>query len=336
MEHRTIRATPATLVDALDALEASAPEGREPFGVLVVGVDHEGLGGLDQIAWSHRSLLVRSCVGVAVVVADGDTRARVASSAGLVPFPLTAVADEDVALGWLAGQHAVGLHGIRPAGGGRTVAVTPALDDYLLAHLSPGSDPVAADLARRTAARFGTGAAMNIGEDQGRLLRLLVEISGARRVIEVGTFTGMSALWLARGLPSGGTLTCFEIDPECIEIARPAWSAAGVADRISVVIGPAAAGLAALPEEPSIDLAFVDADKPGYAGYVEALLPRLAPAGLIVIDNTLWGGAVAHPAADDESTRALRALNDDLAGRVDLEVVILPVGDGLTIVRRVR
>jgi caffeoyl-CoA O-methyltransferase len=226
-------------------------------------------------------------------------------------------------------------HGVGPdaSAGGRTVAVTPEIEDYVLAHLNPPADPIAADLAARTVARYGGGAAMNIGEDQGRFLQMLVQLTGATNVVEVGTFTGMSALWLARGLGPNGRLTCFEIDPDCIELGRTAWAAAGVAERIDVVIGLAADGLAALPRDPSIDLAFIDADKPGYARYVGELLPRLRPGGVILVDNTLWSGAVVDEAADDESTLALRALNDDLATRSDLDVVILSIGDGVTLVR---
>jgi caffeoyl-CoA O-methyltransferase len=328
-EQMIVRSSPSLLVSDLNALPDDGA-----FGVVIDGLDCDGLGEFAGIAWSHRSLLARRCVGVAAVVRDDELRERIASYAGVVPYPLTALADERDALGWIAGQHAAGVRGVRPAGGGRTVAMTPELDDYLVQHLNPGPDPVAADLAVRTTARFGDLAGMNIGEHQGRFLRLLVEVTEARNVVEVGTFTGMSALWLARGLAPGGRLTCFELDPGVIELARVAWAAAGVANRITVVIGPASEGLAALPDEPTIDLAFVDADKPGYAGYVDALLTRLAPGGLVLLDNTLWGGAVVHPSADDPSTLALRALNDELARRVDLEVMILPIGDGVTLVRR--
>jgi caffeoyl-CoA O-methyltransferase len=327
--HLTLRVAPESLATELGRVTPDTA-----FGVIVTDVSSDRYGDLGAIAWTHRSLLSRWCVGVVAVSDDPDARARITDAAGLVPFPLTAVADPRDAEGWIAGQHAAGVRGVRPANGGRSVAATPWLDDYLLELVNPPADPIAAALAASTRERFGEDAGMNIGEDQGRFLQLLVELTGAVEVVEVGTFTGMSALWIARALPETGRLTCFEIDPECIELGRVAWEAAGVDDRITVVIGPAAEGLAALPHEPCVDLAFVDADKTGYATYVDELLPRLRPGGLIAIDNTLWGGAVVHPGADDESTLALRSLNRDLASRADLAVFTVPIADGITFVRR--
>ncbi|MEO1057756.1 MAG: class I SAM-dependent methyltransferase, partial [Actinomycetota bacterium] len=139
----------------------------------------------------------------------------------------------------------------------------PMNDDllrYAIDHANPTADPVAAELAALTVERFGGRSAMNIAEDQGRFLKMLVEISGASTVVEVGTFTGMSALWLARGLPPGGRLICFELVDTYLDTAQTAWRAAGVDDRIEVRIGPAADGLADLPVEPHVDLAFIDAD----------------------------------------------------------------------------
>ena len=191
-----------------------------------------------------------------------------------------------------------------------------------------------ARLADATAARFGGAATMSIGEDQGRLLQLLVELVGARNVVEVGTFTGTSALWLARGVGAAGTVTCFELDPTVIELARTAWREAGVEERITVVLGPALDGLRELPSARSIDVAFVDADKGNYRAYVELLLERLRPGGLILVDNTLWGGTVADPAVNDAIDVAIRDLNDWLTTLDDVDVVILSIGDGLTVVRR--
>lgn len=216
----------------------------------------------------------------------------------------------------------------------RSTVIADAVEDYVLAHLNPGDDEVTAWLAAQTRQRFGDAATMAIGRDQGMFMQLMVELTGARSVAEVGTFTGMSALWLARGLPDGGRLTCFEHWGEAIELARDAWVRAGVADRIDVELGPALERLAAMPAEWTVDLAFVDADKPAYRDYVEALLARLAPGGLILVDNTLWGGRVADPAVVDTDTVAIRELNDWLAGRADLDVIVLTVGDGVTVVRR--
>lgn len=282
----------------------------------------------------HRRRLARSCVGVAAVTADDGARAVVLDWAGRVTCPLTVLPTEAEARGWLAGQLAVGLGGVRPRGGSRTVGLSPDLQDYIEGHLNPPPDPIAAGLVEATRRRFPRGAGMCIGEDQGRALKLLVELSGARHVVEVGTFTGTSALWMARGLPPEGRLTCFEIDPAPVELARAAWAKAGVADRITVELGPAAEGLVRLPTDPCVDMAFVDADKEGYQTYLDLLLPRLRPGGLIVVDNTLWGGSVADARVDDADTRALRRFNDRLAADPALDVLLLSVGDGLTVVRR--
>ena len=216
----------------------------------------------------------------------------------------------------------------------RTIGVSEELGAYIAAHANPAGDPIAEALAAATAERFGGLAAMNIGQDQGRFMSMLVSLMGARSVVEVGTFTGMSALWLARGLPDGGRLVCFDITDKYLATAREAWSAAGVDDRIEVRIGPAADGLAELPDEPHVDLAFIDADKPGYRRYLDLLLPRLTERGVILVDNVLWGGSIIDPAVDDESTRALRDFNDHVAARGDCDAVMLNLGDGITMIRR--
>ena len=216
----------------------------------------------------------------------------------------------------------------------RFIEMDDRLADYVSRHANPSSDPISDDLAATTRERFGDLSGMNIGPDQGRFLEMLVAVSGATTVVEVGTFTGMSALWLARGLPTGGRLICLDISEEYAETARAAWEAAGVADRIELRIGPADESLAAMPAEPPIDLAFVDADKHGYIDYLELLLPRLAERGLIVVDNVLWSGAVVDEEDQSANTVAVRAFNDHVADRDDVEAVMLPIGDGVTLVRR--
>lgn len=208
------------------------------------------------------------------------------------------------------------------------------LVDYVGEHANPSSDPISEQLAVTTQERFGDLSGMNIGPDQGRLLQTLVAISGARTVVEVGTFTGMSALWLARGLPAGGRLICLDVSDDYADTARAAWDAGGVSDRIELRIGPAADSLAAMPDEPHIDLAFVDADKGRYITYLDLLLPRLTERGLVVVDNVLWSGAVVDDDDQSNNTRAIRAFNDHVAGRDDVEAVMLPVGDGITLIRR--
>jgi caffeoyl-CoA O-methyltransferase len=216
----------------------------------------------------------------------------------------------------------------------RSIGVSEELGDYIAAHANPAGDPVGEALAAATVERFGGLATMNIGGDQGRFMSMLVSLMGARTVVEVGTFTGMSALWLARGLPDGGRLVCFDITDKYLATAREAWVAAGVDDRIEVRIGPAADGLAELPDEPHVDVAFIDADKPGYRRYLDLLLPRLTERGVILVDNVLWGGSIIDPSVDDESTLALRAFNDHVATRPDCDAVMLNIGDGVTMIRR--
>jgi caffeoyl-CoA O-methyltransferase len=214
----------------------------------------------------------------------------------------------------------------------KTVAVTPSVHAYLVAHGTP-PDPVARALIEETGA-LGSVARMQIAPEQGAFMTMLVGLLGAREVVEVGTFTGYSALALARGLPEGGHLLCCDVSEEWTSVARRAWEAAGVADRIELRIGPAQATLEALPPGEWLDLAFLDADKGGYLGYYEQLLPRLRPGGLILADNVLQDGRVAEPAADDANTVAIRAFNDHIAADPRVDVVMLPLADGLSLIRK--
>lgn len=206
-----------------------------------------------------------------------------------------------------------------------------AIHDYLVAHGTP-PDAVQQRLIERTAGLGGVSM-MQISPEQGAFMTLVTRIIGARSAVEVGTFTGYSALCIARGLGEGGHLLCCDVSEEWTDIAREAWTEAGVADRIDLRIAPATETLASLPEARTIDLAFVDADKPNYRAYVEALLPRMRPDALLMIDNVLWGGAVVDETVDDENTRAIRAFNDWLAADDRVETVMIPLGDGLTLAR---
>lgn len=178
---------------------------------------------------------------------------------------------------------------------------------------------------------------MQVAPEQGALLALLAELTGARRCIEVGTFTGYSSLAVALALPDDGRLVCCDISEEWTDVARRYWADAGVADKVDLRIAPATETLDAMiaaGEEASYDFAFVDADKTGYAGYYERLLTLLRPGGLIAIDNVLWSGQVADESFTDADTSALRALNAALATDERVSVVLLPVGDGLTLARK--
>lgn len=215
----------------------------------------------------------------------------------------------------------------------KSFGIPEEIHQYVLARSNPPVDPVAERLADTTHERFGGRARMNIGDDQGRFMEMLAALARASLIVEVGTFTGMSALWLARGLAAGGRMICFDLVDTYVQTATEAWEEAGVADRIEMRIGPAAEGLAALPDEPHIDLAFVDADKTGYRTYLDLLLPRMNDGGVILVDNVLWSGQVIDPDDESADTVALRAFNDHVAARSDCDAVILTVGDGLTMIR---
>jgi caffeoyl-CoA O-methyltransferase len=217
---------------------------------------------------------------------------------------------------------------------GTSFFLNEELQGYLWSSMTPIDDVLAA-LRDETATGLRDLAQMQISPEQGAFLTTLASAMGARSIIEVGTFTGYSALCFARGLAPGGVLQCFDVSEEWTSVARRYWDRAGLADRIQLTLGPAAESIAALPAEPVVDLAFVDADKTGYPEYVELLLPRLRPGGLLLLDNTLRGGHVlpSYPAAD-EGTLVMIELNKALAADPRVDVVMLPIADGLTIARK--
>jgi caffeoyl-CoA O-methyltransferase len=207
----------------------------------------------------------------------------------------------------------------------------PELHDYLVAHGTP-PDPVLRVLAEETAA-LGDLARLQVAPEEGALLTLLTQLLGATRAVEVGTFTGYSALCIARGLAPGGRLLCCDVSEDWTAVARRAWAAAGVEDRIDLVLAPAQDTLDALPDEASLDLAFIDADKDGYVGYWEAVVRRLRPGGLVVVDNVLSHGRVLDPAATGNAA-AIRRFNTHARADDRVDLVMLPIADGLTIARR--
>ena len=179
-------------------------------------------------------------------------------------------------------------------------------------------------------------AQMQIAPEEGATLAMLVRILGARRVLEVGTFTGYSSTAMALALPPDGRVVCCDVSVEWTDIARRTWTAAGVADRVELHLGPAVETLTSFLAEGqagTFDLAFIDADKGNYAAYYEAALLLVRRGGLICIDNVLWSGRVADPAVQDEDTLAIRALNESIAGDERVDVAMLPVADGLTLAR---
>lgn len=214
----------------------------------------------------------------------------------------------------------------------RSSLISPELFDYVAAH-APAPDDVLRDLAAETAA-MGGASSMQIAPDQGAFMGLLARLIGVSFAVEVGTFTGYSSICVARALAPGGRLLCCDVSEEYTAVARKYWDRAGVADRIDLRIAPAADTLAALPTEPTVDLAFLDADKTGYLGYWEQLVPRLRPGGVLLVDNVLWSGRVVDPDVTDADTVALREFNDRVAADDRVEAVLLPVADGLTLARK--
>ncbi|MBG0832547.1 DUF2218 domain-containing protein [Planomonospora sp. ID67723] len=209
----------------------------------------------------------------------------------------------------------------------------PAVGDYLLAHCTP-ADELLRELAAETHRATGDAARMQISHDEGAFLTMLVRMSGARRAVEVGVFTGYSSICIARGLGEEGHLLACDVSAEWTSVARRYWERAGLAGRIELRIAPAIETLRALPAEPHLDFAFVDADKTGYPAYYEELVPRLRPGGLIVLDNVFLGGRVFDPAFQDDDSVAMRRMNEIVVGDDRVESVMLPVRDGVTVARR--
>jgi len=204
--------------------------------------------------------------------------------------------------------------------------------EYLLAHCTEPDD-LEVELIERTDS-LGDVSVMQVARDQAQLMGMLTKLSGARRAVEVGTFTGLSALAVARALPADGTLLCCDISEEWTAIAREFWQRAGVDSKIRLELAPAIDTLRALPTDEPIDIAFIDADKAGYPAYYEELITRMDSGGLLLLDNVLWFGMVADPSVTDDDTNAIRAFNDMVATDDRVEVVMLPVSDGLSLVRK--
>ena len=212
------------------------------------------------------------------------------------------------------------------------------LSDALAAYCQAAStelDAIQRELIEVTRERVGDLALMQAAPDVGSALSVLTRVVAPRFAVEVGTFTGYSALCIARALPDGGRLLCCDVSDEWTSIGREYWQRAGVADRIDLRLAPALDTLAALPADQIIDLAFIDADKPNYTSYYEAIVDRLRPGGLIAVDNVLWSGSVVDETATDDQTEAIRALNAHAAADARTDSVLLSVGDGLSLhVRR--
>jgi caffeoyl-CoA O-methyltransferase len=206
-----------------------------------------------------------------------------------------------------------------------------ALTEYVRVHSAP-MDPIAQALIDETSLLPNAG--MQVAPEQGSFLKLLVQLTGAASVLEIGTFTGFSALCMARGLPEGGRLIACDVSDEWTSIGRRYWERAGVADRIDLRIGPALDTLAAMSDDIMFDLVFLDADKPGYPDYFAAVADRVKPGGVLIADNVLRHGRVIDGDSKSESVQAIREFNDAVAADERFEVVLLAAYDGLTFARR--
>ncbi|GAA1734588.1 O-methyltransferase [Luedemannella helvata] len=213
----------------------------------------------------------------------------------------------------------------------KTLGLPDDLHAYVVAHGS-APDPLIADLIAETLAALPAESGMQIAPEQAGFLTLFTRLLGVRRAVEVGTFTGLSSLSIARGMADDGLLTCFDISDEYTSIARRYWARAGLADRIELRLGPAADKLRELPAEPHVDLAFIDADKRGYSAYWAELVPRMRPGGVILVDNVLRHGRIIDPQSPDDE--AMVAFNEQVLADERVESVLLPIADGLTIARR--
>jgi len=216
----------------------------------------------------------------------------------------------------------------------RTIAVDDRLYDYLCEVSLRETEPMRR-LRAETLAMPQSG--MQISPEQGQFMALLVRLIGAERIIEVGTFTGYSALCMAAALSPTGRLVACDVNAEWTGIARRYWTEAGVADRIDLRLAPALDTLDELIAGGGagrFDFGFIDADKESYRGYFERVLGLLRPGGLVAVDNVLWGGSVVDPAKRDQDTEAIRAFNKALHGDARIDLSLVPIGDGLTLARK--
>lgn len=208
------------------------------------------------------------------------------------------------------------------------------LYNYVLTAYSGKNDTLMNELEAETLA-LGDESRMLISREQGMFLQLLVAVSGAKTIVEVGTFTGCSSLHMAQGMQGEGKIYCFDLDKRCPAIAQKYWEKAGVTDKIELINGNAHKTLHDLPDDLVIDLVFIDADKQGYEDYLETLFPKVRKGGIMLFDNMLWGGRVAREQDVDNETAAIRKLNNKLTEDPRFENVLLPFADGIQMCRKV-
>lgn len=216
--------------------------------------------------------------------------------------------------------------------GDKFTALTSEIHRYIVGR-GARQDELLARVERDTDA-MGDIAVMQVAADQGALLTLLTRLTGARRAVEVGTFTGYSAICIARGLEPGGRLVCCELSDDYARTAVGYLREAGLDDMVEMRVGPALETLRSMPATPNVDLAFIDADKESYPDYYEEVLARLRPGGLLLLDNVLLGGRVLDPPEEDASAQAMAHLNDAIATDQRVDAAMVAVADGVTLVRK--
>jgi len=274
------------------------------------------------ITFSQGTCVLTPARGLDVIAAAADSAALASLRDTLTRHLRRCAGGEDLEIAWTE------------AVSGEDMQITdPVVGDYLLRHCT-GTDGLLGELTVVTREATGTAAGMQVAADEGAFLTMLTRMADARHAVEVGVFTGYSSICIARGLAAGGRLLACDISDEWTSIARRYWQRAGVADRIDLRIGPAIETLQALPAEPRIDIAFIDADKPGYPAYYEEIVSRLRPGGLVVLDNVFLGGEVLDPAYQEEHHTVMRRLNDQITADERMDSVMLPVRDGITIARK--
>jgi predicted O-methyltransferase YrrM len=217
----------------------------------------------------------------------------------------------------------------------KTLCITEELYEYMLS-VSLREPGILGELRQETAVRY-QNANMQIAPEQGQFMAMLVKLLGAKRTLDLGVFTGYSALWVALALPRGGRIVGSDVNREWTDMARQFWSKAGVEDKIELHLGPAQQTLERLLDKgrDTFDFAFIDADKINYDNYYEYCLQLVRPGGLIAIDNALWGGAVADAAVNDADTEAIRALNRKMQTDSRVEISLVPIADGLALARKI-
>ena len=213
-----------------------------------------------------------------------------------------------------------------------TEHVSPEIYEYVISHSSPPG-AVLEELRAETARRFPDWRHLQIGPEQGTFMTLLSQLIAPRRAVEVGTFTGYSSICLARGLAAGGSLLCCDVNADWTSLAREYWQKASVSDMIELRLGPGADTLRSLPADPSLDLAFIDADKTGYTTYWDEIVPRTRAGGIILVDNTFLHGRI-FDAEPDPDARAIRDFNEHALADDRVELAMLSVGDGLIFARK--